>query len=86
MASEIKAREEWASPLGSSVSIRRECSLAVACATVHQAVKEGHADPEILENLEQKIRQAMWFPEYLPIRYEPSPVIYRDVVGAPYAA
>jgi hypothetical protein len=26
----------------------------------------------------------MWFPEYLPIRYEP--IIYRDAVGATYAA
>jgi malic enzyme len=49
----------------------RECSLAVACATARQAVTEGHAEPEILENLEQKLRQAMWFPDYLPIRYEP---------------
>jgi malate dehydrogenase (oxaloacetate-decarboxylating)(NADP+) len=62
----------------------RECSLAVATATVRQAVKEEHAEPEILDNLEQKLRQAMWFPEYLPIRYEP--IIYRDAVGATYAA
>ncbi len=62
----------------------RECSLAVASATVLQAVKEGHAEPEMLDNLEQKLRQAMWFPEYLPIRYEP--IIYRDAVGATYAA
>lgn len=48
----------------------RECSRAVACATVRQAVKEGLADDEIMENLEQKIQQAMWEPEYLPIRYE----------------
>jgi hypothetical protein len=34
-------------------------------------VKEGHADPEILENLEKTVERAMWYPEYLPIRYEP---------------
>jgi malic enzyme len=62
----------------------RECSLAVACATVQQAVREGHAEPGILDNLEQKLRQAMWYPEYLPIRYEP--IIYRDALGATYAA
>lgn len=48
----------------------RECSHAVACATVRRAVAEGHADKEILENLDETIRRAMWMPEYLPIRYE----------------
>jgi malic enzyme len=48
----------------------RECSLAVACATVRQAVKEGYADEEILEGLEENLRQAMWEPKYLPIHYE----------------
>ena len=49
----------------------RECSLSVACATVKQAVKEGHADEDMLEGLEENLRQAMWEPKYLPIRYEP---------------
>jgi malate dehydrogenase (oxaloacetate-decarboxylating) len=49
----------------------RECSFSVACATIQRAVKEGHADPEILENLEKTVEHAMWYPEYLPIRYEP---------------
>jgi malate dehydrogenase (oxaloacetate-decarboxylating) len=49
----------------------RECSFSVACATIQRAVKEGHADPEILENLEKTVERAMWYPEYLPIRYEP---------------
>ncbi len=49
----------------------RECSLAVACATVKQAVKEGFADEEILEGLEENLQQAMWEPKYLPMRYEP---------------
>jgi malate dehydrogenase (oxaloacetate-decarboxylating) len=48
----------------------RECSHAVACATVRRAVEQGHADEEILEELEETIRRAMWMPEYLPIRYE----------------
>jgi malate dehydrogenase (oxaloacetate-decarboxylating) len=48
----------------------RECSHAVACATVRRAVRQGHADEEILEGLEETIRRAMWMPEYLPIRYE----------------
>jgi len=49
----------------------RECSHAVACAIVKRAVQEGHADAEILENLEEAVSRAMWFPSYLPIRYEP---------------
>ncbi len=49
----------------------RECSLAVACAAVKPAVKEGYADDEILEGLEENLRAAMWEPKYLPIRYEP---------------
>jgi malic enzyme len=49
----------------------RECSHAVACATIQQAVAEGHAEETLLRNVEQRVRRAMWFPEYLPIRYEP---------------
>ncbi len=49
----------------------RECSLHVACATVHRAVKEGHADDAILEHLEENLGRAMWYPKYLPIVYEP---------------
>jgi malate dehydrogenase (oxaloacetate-decarboxylating) len=48
----------------------RECSFAVACATIRRAVTEGHADPEILEHLEKTVERAMWYPEYLPIRFE----------------
>ena len=36
-----------------------------------RAVAEGHADPEILDNLEKTVERAMWFPEYLPLRFEP---------------
>lgn len=50
----------------------RDCSHSVACAVIRRAVKEGHADPEILVNLEETVRRAMWYPEYLPIRYEPA--------------
>ena len=49
----------------------RDCSHAVACATIKRAVREGHADQEVLEGLEETVRRAMWEPEYLPIRYEP---------------
>ena len=48
----------------------RECSHAVACAVVRRAVEEGHAEPEVLEDLEERVANAMWFPEYRSIRYE----------------
>ena len=60
--------EEWA--VYPQLTRIRECSHAVACATIRRAVQEGHADPEILENLEDNVRRAMWYPEYLPIRLE----------------
>jgi len=49
----------------------RECSHAVACATIRRAVAEGHADEQILGKLDETVRRAMWFPDYRPIRYEP---------------
>ncbi len=49
----------------------RECSHAVACATVLRAVREGHSNEEILENLDETVQRAMWFPSYLPLYYEP---------------
>ncbi len=49
----------------------RECSHAVACAVIRRGVEEGHADERVLENHEERVKKAMWFPEYRPIRYEP---------------
>jgi len=49
----------------------REVSFAVACATIRRAVAEGHADPDVLDSLESTVRRAMWYPDYLPIRFEP---------------
>ncbi|RLB65108.1 MAG: NAD-dependent malic enzyme [Deltaproteobacteria bacterium] len=49
----------------------RECSAAVACATVRRAVTDGHAEAALLDGLEQRVEQAMWQPEYLPYRLEP---------------
>ena len=34
------------------------------------AASEEHADAQVLVNLEETVRRAMWFPEYLPVRYE----------------
>jgi malic enzyme len=52
------------------ISRIRDCSQAVACAVIRRAVTEGHADASVLTNLDESVRRAMWFPEYLPIRYE----------------
>jgi len=48
----------------------RDCSFAVACSTIRRAVAEGHADPEVLDRLEKTVERAMWYPDYLPMRYE----------------
>jgi malic enzyme len=53
----------------------RDCSHAVACAVIRRAVAEGHADAEVLEDLEHVVREAMWFPEYLPVHHEPAGVM-----------
>ena len=46
----------------------RDCSHAVACAVVRQAVVEGHADERVLSGLDEAVRAAMWVPRYRPIR------------------
>ena len=51
----------------------RECSLAVACATIRRAASEDLAEAAILEELERSVAAAMWYPEYQPERYEPQP-------------
>ena len=48
----------------------REISCAIACAVVRRGVREGHGDASLLEDLETRVRGAMWFPEYLPFRAE----------------
>ncbi len=48
----------------------RQCSHTVACAVIKRAVAEGYADEEVLIKLEETVERAMWFPKYLPIRYE----------------
>jgi malate dehydrogenase (oxaloacetate-decarboxylating) len=50
----------------------RECSQAIAAAVARRAVSEGHADPAVLHGLEERIGRAMWYPDYMPIRYEPA--------------
>jgi len=48
----------------------REISHAIACTVIRRAVAEGHAAPSMAQNIAERVAQAMWFPEYMPIRYE----------------
>ncbi|MFN7983674.1 MAG: NAD-dependent malic enzyme [Vicinamibacterales bacterium] len=50
----------------------RDCSHAVACAVIRRAVAEGHAEPGMLDDLEGRVRRAMWEPIYKPIRVVPA--------------
>ncbi len=70
LAAQVTKRDLDEGSVFPELSRIRECSHAVACAVVRQAVKEELADEEILEHLEQRVERAMWFPEYLPVRYE----------------
>ena len=47
----------------------RDCSHAVACAVIKRAVAEGHAKPDVLDNLEARVRAAMWQPVYRSVRF-----------------
>ena len=46
----------------------RDCSHAVACAVIRRAVAEGHAAASMLQDLDDRVRRAMWFPRYRPIQ------------------
>jgi malic enzyme len=71
LADEVTAEDLAESAVYPQLARIRHCSEAVAIAVIRRAVAEGHADASVLVNLEKTVRQAMWFPEYLPIRYEP---------------
>jgi malic enzyme len=57
----------------------RDCSVAVAEAVINRAVSEGHAAP--LLDVGGAVRRAMWFPDYLPVKYE-APA-YQDKAARP---
>ncbi len=71
LADQVTAEDLAESAVYPQLARIRDCSHAVACAVIRRAVAEGHADAAVLTNLEENVRRAMWFPEYLPIRYEP---------------
>jgi malic enzyme len=71
LAEQVTTRDFEEGALYPELGRIRECSHAVACAVIREAVKEGHAHEDTLINLEQTVRKAMWYPEYLPVHYEP---------------
>ena len=70
LANKVTAKDLDESAVYPELPRIRECSHAVACATIKRAVEEGHAEAEVLENLEDNVTRAMWYPDYLPVRYE----------------
>ncbi len=71
LAGHVTAEDLAQSAVYPQLTTIRDCSHSVATAVIEKAVAEGHADKGILLNLDKTVRLAMWFPEYLPIRYEP---------------
>jgi malate dehydrogenase (oxaloacetate-decarboxylating) len=70
LAGKVTARDLDQCAVYSELQRIRQCSHAVACAVIKRAVAEGYADEEVLIKLEETVERAMWFPKYLPIRYE----------------
>ena len=68
LAGEVTAADLDAGAVYPELSRIRECSHAVACAVVRRAAAEGHVAPDVLEDLEDRVRQAMWVPRYRPLR------------------
>jgi malic enzyme len=81
LADKVTAADLAESAVYPQLSTIRECSHSVATAVISRAVAEGYADPGILVNLDKTVRNAMWFPEYLPIRYEPTMESSREFTG-----
>ncbi len=70
LAEQVTMQDLAESAVYPELSRIRDCSFEVACAVIRRAVKEEHADPEILDEVERTVKRGMWYPEYLPMRYE----------------
>ena len=75
LASQVTAEDLAECAVYPQLARIRDCSHAVAISVIRRAVAEGLADSSVLINLEESVRRSMWFPEYLPIRYEPVRVV-----------
>jgi malic enzyme len=47
----------------------RDVSHAIACAVIRRGIAQGHAPAELRDGLDERVRAAMWFPDYLPFRF-----------------
>jgi len=70
LAAKVTARDLGDGAVYPELIRMRECSHAVACAVVRRAVAEGHARVPAPADVEAAVGRAMWFPDYVPIRYE----------------
>jgi len=58
----------------------RQCALAVACAVIKRAAREGLSDVPIEGAIEDLVSAAMWVPSYRQIVYDPAEDIVRASV------
>jgi malic enzyme len=70
LAATVQRRDLEAGSVFPTLDRIRDVSCAVACAVIRCAVAEGQAEPSALVDLEATVRRRMWYPEYLPVRYE----------------
>lgn len=77
LAAKVTESDLQESAVYPALSRIRECSIAVAAAVIRQAVLEGQVNPDLLTALDRRLAAAMWFPDYLPVRYEPLSSIAR---------
>lgn len=71
LAGQVTAEDLAAGSVYPGLTRIRACSHAVACAVIRRAAAERQADERVLEDLEERLTRAMWFPQYRPIRYDP---------------
>jgi malate dehydrogenase (oxaloacetate-decarboxylating) len=69
LAAQVSTHDLAAGAVFPELTQIRSCSRAVARATIRQVVADGQAAPQILERLERSVEDAMWYPEYLPMRF-----------------
>jgi malate dehydrogenase (oxaloacetate-decarboxylating) len=70
LAARVEAKDLDEGSLFPPLRSIRAISHAIACAVIRRGVQQGHAEPGLLDGLESRVEQAMWFPDYLPFRRE----------------
>jgi malate dehydrogenase (oxaloacetate-decarboxylating) len=70
LAARVEAKDLDEGSLFPPLRSIRAISHAIACAVIRRGVQQGHAEAGLLDGLESRVEQAMWFPDYLPFRRE----------------